>query len=471
MEIEATYCPEDNKIRIYSGRVDRETYEALRDAKYKSTPKQNCDFVATWSPKAEDMALSLIPDGDDIGSEDQSPQERAADRAERFAMYRDKRRAEASGQADAYESGPSAFGYQSQAKAERAAAKHARKAENAVSQWGKAEYWQRRTSGVIASAIYKSSPAVRRSRIKKLESSVRKIESYYTPRDSQRIMQKDSDGVEHEYAWCGQSRGGWWQRVDRLDKMKAAYARSLAHLHNRLTYERAMMAAEGGTAGEADIVPGGFIHGHQVRKVNKSNATGRVVSVLIWGPHQGRKNSDGSPQMGLVKLAVERLPENAYRAPTDKEAEEFARKMSKEKKAKREDAKANPKPKLTNPTEEDAQRLQDRLNAHAKAEHEKRSNGLADFEPSEVLRMNQAKYSAASKGDGSCETSEILGDGRIFSRSFVRHEPAPVVCKVRTIWGDRFYSARRVIILTDKPQKPLPAFNWQPQPECEAVNA
>ena len=118
----ATYCPEDNKIRIYidtaDGRVSRETFNFLRYAKYKSTPKQDCQFVATWSLKAEDAALALIPEWADIEDEDTSPQERAHERAQRFSVYRDKRRAEANGLADTYEHAPSAYGSQDPRRAE-----------------------------------------------------------------------------------------------------------------------------------------------------------------------------------------------------------------------------------------------------------------------------------------------------------------------------------------------------------------
>src|SRR5205085_963543 len=111
MRSTATYSPEDNKLRLYVGRVPRDEYEALRKEGWTSTPKQDCDFVATWTPAREDRALSYLEEGEDIGDEDYSPEERAADRAERFSEYRDKRRAEAGGFADQFEAGPSVFGH------------------------------------------------------------------------------------------------------------------------------------------------------------------------------------------------------------------------------------------------------------------------------------------------------------------------------------------------------------------------
>lgn len=193
--MECTYCPEDNKLRLYVGRVSREWYERLRKAGYKSTPKQSCDFVATWSIRAVDLALELT-ECEDIGDEDISPEERAADRAERFLGYREKRLGEAVGHADNFDNGPAVHGYQNQQRAERAAAKHDRQRTRATSQWDKAEYWQRRTAGVISHALYKAQPGVRRGRILRLESELRKC-----------VACEEADRKYHEL----------WERIFAMD--------------------------------------------------------------------------------------------------------------------------------------------------------------------------------------------------------------------------------------------------------------
>lgn len=54
----ATYCPEDNKLRLYVGRVPRPEYDALRAEGWISTPKQECQFVAHWTPARRDTALA-----------------------------------------------------------------------------------------------------------------------------------------------------------------------------------------------------------------------------------------------------------------------------------------------------------------------------------------------------------------------------------------------------------------------------
>jgi hypothetical protein len=67
MQHSATYCPEDNKLRLYVGRVPRDEYETLRAAGFKSTPKQDCDFVAIWTPEREDIARDYLENGEDTG--------------------------------------------------------------------------------------------------------------------------------------------------------------------------------------------------------------------------------------------------------------------------------------------------------------------------------------------------------------------------------------------------------------------
>lgn len=409
----ATYCPEDNKIRLYTGRVERQTYEALVAAGYKATPKQSCSFVATWSIKAEDMAFLLIPEDADIEDEDISPEERAEDRAERFAGYRDKRRAEASGFADRFEAGPDAHGYQNAALAERAAARHDRQRDKALCQWSKAEYWQTRTAGVIAHALHRSDAATRRGRILEIE---RLLRTYETGR----------------------------------------YAE---HLQMRLIYENGMLENEGGKAAEVEIVPGGWINSKvcrrhmgqlievdgwsQIVKVNKSNTTGRVVSVVCVGRDRfGWGSAEEQEKVREIKVNIERHGEDVYRAPTPEELEAFTKKQT----ARKERAKATApaKPPLINPTMEDAQKLQDALNAQAPKE-----------KPAQVRVMTQAEYSAQSKG------------------AYARFETIGITERLRKSWknasgrdvGGRFvvfqvraagFMPAQVIVLSDKPQKSIP---------------
>ena len=415
---QATYCPEDNKLRLYVGRVPREDYLELRGDGWKSTPKQDCDFVAPWSPSREDTALDYAGY---IGDEDQSPTDRAADRAERFAGYRDKRTGEAHEHADNFDAGPSVHGYQNQDKADRAANRHNRQRTNALNQWSKAEYWQTRTAGVISHALYTSSASVRRGRVLTLEASSRK-------------------------SWIS-------------DRWKDHYIL-------RIAYESQMLESVGGKAACVDMIPGGFMGGYQIHRVHKSNITKQVVSVSVMAPdgtfgYSWQKSNDGLPH--IQKVNIQRAGEKIYRAPTEAELEDFQG-IKKGLQAKTKKANAG-KPKLINPTLEDAQRLQKELNA---ASYEQTKHHRSPAPPSTVREMTQKQYSANSGGSYSAFEAKFLRQGPELARTqhAYSHQKtaAPTVCKIRV--GSRngdgggyaSYGANSVIVITDKPQKSLPSW-------------
>jgi len=254
-------------------------------------------------------------------------------------------------------------------------------------------------------------------------------------------------------------------------------SRGCMHLTMRLAYEMQMLEAQGGRAALVEMVPGGFLGTHQIVKVNKSNATGRVVSVGIMCPTRGKNRwgneSPDEPAMRLELVNIERMKAETYRAPTEEEAAAFAASVKAEKAAR-------PKstaPPLINPTAEDAQRLQDKFNAAAVTYWEKAHGRPLAGAPSyytppkvgTVQEMTQAQYSAASGGTYSrYETREICGGGDIASKSWNAKNPAPVACKVRVTGYDPYL----VIRITDKPAKALPAAVWEtPTPTPESVTA
>ena len=412
---EATYCPEDDKLRLYVGRVPREEFLALRAEGWTSTPKQDCDFVAVWTPSRRDTAESYAGI---IGDEDQSPQDRAADRAERFAEYREKRTAEATGHADRYEAGPTAHGFQNQNRADRAAARHDRIGTRATDAWSKAEYWQRRTAGVISHALYVSGPGVRMGRIKKLESELRKrtadraeyikafrdwkkIEAETDPEkataDALRLAGRghyghgykhprpETEGVTayvKEHGTClysllsddrapitGHEAAALYLGNRREPAEKSEW---MNHLELRIAYENQMLAAQGGRleSAESEIVKGGKLGGRLIVKVNKSPATKRVTSVSVLGPRvEGwayRVTNIPGTEYAEYQIETERLSPDAYKEPTPESLEELKafQALVRAQKAKKPKA-----PSLINPTDEDAERLQKELNDRAKAEH------------------------------------------------------------------------------------------------------
>jgi hypothetical protein len=322
MTYTATYSPEDNKLRLYaSSRLDKETYDRVRAAGFIWAAKQGLFVAPAWSPSREDLLLELCGE---IGDEDTSLVERAADRAERFEDYGESRaedaeraRAAVSAIADNIPLGqPILVGHHS----ERHARKDAERIENgmrkAVRMWETSKYWTQRAAGAIQHAKYKELPAVRARRIKGLESDKRKHER--TKADLEKLLKfwskSDislesalkianyfdhgevtlSSGEKYFSCWSALSNGTVTvaevqaQRVANLPRVIAHYDRWLNHISNRLEYERAMLAESGGT--EADKTRpevggacrcwcswrGGY---STIRKVNKVS-----VSVLDnWG--------------------------------------------------------------------------------------------------------------------------------------------------------------------------------------------
>lgn len=524
----ATYSPEDNKLRLYPiARLGAETYARVKAAGFRWAPKQELFVASGWSPDREDLLLVLCGE---IGDEDYSPEERAADRAERFADYRDKRADEAGASADAFEADPAAFGHQNRNRAERQAARHDRKRVYSVSQWSKAEYWQRRTQGVIGHALYKSSAPVRRSRILRLEAEQRKHEKNreeYTERfrDWEKVLtlegldqavtlvendrfcgiDPDASGPAAALAYALANSGHCWgdyphprseRKTSLYSLMTAAddpitareaaelwlanhddpadpesnSARWSNHYNLRLTYERAMLAEEGGTVAEADIEPGGWFGSHQVQKVNRSPATGRVVSIGVIGPHPWRKNKDGTPVIGVQRINIERLPADAYRPPTDEERAQFKEDTKERKSA--EKATKPKAPALINPTGEEADRLQDLLNRIGEAKfNQNSSNKYQAYVPTLVLELTQAEYSQLSKGTYShFETRTLHNSGGIIARRSsnmytsegTAYDKAlgPAVCKIRVRYSSGWYNPPHIVVISDKPQKSLP-LDWE----------
>ena len=401
---ESTYCPEDNKLRLYIGRVPRDEFLELRKQGWTCTPKQSCDFVATWRVCREDTALNY---SGVIGDEDQSPTDRAADRAERFSGYLDKRRSEAHTEADRFNEGPLVHGYQNQDKADRAAKKHDRIADRAVNQWSKAEYWQQRTAGVISNALYKIRPSVRMGRIKIIETSIRQT-------------------LEHTNA-------------------EKDYARYLNHMRLRLNYENSMIEANGGCASDLPLKVGGSLGGHIIHTINKSSASKKITSLkLIYGDK-------------LSHVNIERMEKPTYIEPTEESLNELKAFKTAQK---AELSKQPKKPSLLNPTLEDAQRLQDNWNQKAEERMAKQDWYKKGEYCSDIVTMTQAECSARSKGSYSSVSTKYIGiDGNQTYRQYYGNTIDGAVFKIRYMTsGGTLYGAYRVVVITDKKQHELPEF-------------
>lgn len=212
------------------------------------------------------------------------------------------------------------------------------------------------------------------------------------------------------------------------------------HHKMRLAYENQMIEAEGGRAAFVDMEAGGWIGERQIRKVNKSNVTGRVVSVEVMGLRRGFSKGSGYTREETVArpvlINVERLPADSYKAPTDADKIALADTLKAEKAA----APQKESCPLINPTEGDALKLQAMLNA----------NEISRYAtPQTPVQMTFAQYT----GRGTVTT--ICEDGTEHRTRYGSNLTRCDVFKVRTIYGDN-YSARRVVILSDKPKKGIP---------------
>jgi len=306
----ATYSPEDNKLRLYSPtRLDKETYSRVRAAGFIYAPKQELFVAPMWTPSREDLLIELCGE---IGDEDTTLVERSEQRAERFEDYSEKRADDSqtahdavSKLADSIPLGqPILIGHHSEKHARKDAERIENGMRKAVKMWETSQYWKSRAHGAIRAAKYKELPNVRARRIKGLEADKRKQErtkaeadhcfrfwsgelktksgglipvtyenalgfcNYYDhthkcftlaefPRQEPASQYEGamslwsalggSDGQDHAIITVEQARGislsGHRRVIEHCDRW-------IAYLENRLEYERAMLAASGGTEAE-----------------------------------------------------------------------------------------------------------------------------------------------------------------------------------------------------------------------------
>jgi predicted RNA methylase len=284
---DATYDPDDDKLRLRaSSRLDAETYAKVKAIGFGWAPKQGL-FLAVWSPTREDLLTDLAGE---VGDEETSLEDRAAQRAERFEGYQGKRAAEADQARDAVSSiadgiplgQPIIIGHHSERHARKDVERIESGMRKAVRLWETAAYWQQRASAAIRAAKYKELPSVRARRIKKLEADKRAHErdlaasERYAAKwggleNPDSVKRKDGAPttlVERVGFLARSYYGCKWDLADRLERgeitpeeARASVAagheqvaeqerRWVAHLDNRLAYERAMLAADGGTVAD-----------------------------------------------------------------------------------------------------------------------------------------------------------------------------------------------------------------------------
>lgn len=299
--MKATYSPEDNRLRLYpSARLSPEEYARVKSAGFAWAPKQQIFVAPMWTPSRADLAVELCGE---IGDEDKSLVDRAEERAERFGDYSDKRTDEAhrahehvKSIADNIPLGqPILVGHHSEKHARRDAEKIENGMRRAVQLWDTAKYWTQRAAGAVRAAKYKERPDVRARRIKGLEADKHRHERSRAEAQQHAAMwakyadkltlalavlitgrtsfhfsmclplaqfprtapASQYEGMMSLYSALGANDGAAHAIItpeQARDFALAATARVIAnadrwiaHITNRLAYETAMLAEQGGT--------------------------------------------------------------------------------------------------------------------------------------------------------------------------------------------------------------------------------
>lgn len=332
MSFTATYSPEDNKLRLYpSARLETSLYERVRAAGFSYAPKQGLFVAGMWTPGREDLLIELAGE---LGDEDTTLASRAEERADRFSEYSNNRSGEAVAAHDAvqtigarFEFGqPILIGHHSEKRARKDKERMENGMRRAVSLWDTADYWKRRAEGALRNAKYKERPDVRARRIKTIEADLRKSQRSYDEAESWLKMwneceaekdaelqkaialriagacslylaRKEGDSPTHNgkpsaYDALNNTYPNLYAPrtlAEVIEAAKTAYPRSMAHsmrwithYKNRLAYERAMLAEQGGlVADKFDIQKGGHVkvRGEWAEVVRVNKAGGRINSV------------------------------------------------------------------------------------------------------------------------------------------------------------------------------------------------
>jgi hypothetical protein len=290
MELSATYSPEDNKLRLYSSaRLDSETYSRLKAAGFKWAPRQQLFVAPMWTPQRADLLMELCGE---IGDEDKSLVKRAEERAERFENFSENRAKDAESARKKVDSivehipfgQPILVGHHSERRARKDAQRIDEGMRKSIKMWDTSKYWTTRAEAAIQHAKYKELPAVRARRIKGLESDERKYAKYLKDYESGlrawsnegltkdqalmvarhsdfRMPRKEGDRpdfAQNPSAWDALSNSYPNLYAPRtveevVERARVHYRSSIRwaqrwieHIQNRLTYERAMLAADGG---------------------------------------------------------------------------------------------------------------------------------------------------------------------------------------------------------------------------------
>ena len=179
MITQATYSPEDNKIRLYAdARLDDETFARIKAAGFKWAPRQELFVAPSWNVPREDLAIELAGE---IEPEEMTLAERAQAKSDRLADIADKRAEQANAFRNAarniserFAGGqPILVGHHSERKARKDKERMLSADSNAVKASQAVGYWLYRAESVERHANFKNNPRTRAKRIKTLLADLR----------------------------------------------------------------------------------------------------------------------------------------------------------------------------------------------------------------------------------------------------------------------------------------------------------
>lgn len=177
-DFNATYSPEDNKLRLYADvRIDAEDWQTMKKNGWKWAPRQEL-FFAFWSVSNEDFCLAIAGD---ILPEEMTMCERAEAKAKRLLILAEKRATQCLGYQRAANdlkyrldnNQPILLGHHSQRKAERTSKQIDTAIEKAKETGQAVGYWVWRAQGVVGHANHKNSTRTIFNRIKTLLKDLR----------------------------------------------------------------------------------------------------------------------------------------------------------------------------------------------------------------------------------------------------------------------------------------------------------
>lgn len=469
----ATYSAEDNKIRLYaSSRLDAETYARVKEAGFKWAPKQNLFVAPKWTPQREDLALELAGE---IEPEEMTLAERAAMKAERFEDLAQKRHAQAnafSRRADElsqafYMGQPILVGHHSERGARKTQERMHPASIVAVKAGKAATYWLGRASDVEHFASRKSDPRTRANRIKTLLADLRDFQrGINAAHAALAIWDSITTDEQIRHALGNMESCKLWANYDLYHKVDrgevtpadarrlciegATFAvngpnrrRWIEHILHRLAFERSMLGDVPRYEGAlTPVIIQAFAREHGAESPKSTVTDAGQFRLESPVPLPAHIASDTSLE----------LSEDAWR-----DLMQACGYTVPEKKARRASGKPAAAP-LINPSRGQAEQLQRIWNLRMVAAR-KGKPGVA--KPNEVRATTQAFYSANSKGDYDVfKTVEIAADGRPVRMGWQGNErvrSGEPVARIRiSSLGNEFYQPDAVVIITDKPGKPLP---------------